>query len=217
MSDQNIMTRYVPIVRFLSKALGPNCEVVLHDFTDVNQSVIAIENNEISGRCIGSPPTNLLLELLKRGENEPELEFICNYRGSAANGKDVKGSTLIIRNGKGTPIGALCINLDVSNLIHLRDALDRMIHTTDKELDQDKHQAFENLNQSIHELTSQAMAKLIQNQSIPPERLSTEEKKNIVSQLNDKGLFLLKGAVNEVAKTLKTSEPTIYRYLSKLK
>ncbi|MEA4960594.1 MAG: helix-turn-helix domain-containing protein [Lutispora sp.] len=37
----------------------------------------------------------------------------------------------------------------------------------------------------------------------------------IVKQLESQGVFLLKGPVQEVAKHLKTSETTIYRYLNK--
>jgi len=35
-----------------------------------------------------------------------------------------------------------------------------------------------------------------------------------VDILNQKGIFMLKGAVSEVAKQLHCSEPSIYRYLN---
>ena len=38
----------------------------------------------------------------------------------------------------------------------------------------------------------------------------------IVKELQKQGIFLLKGAVKEVAKALNTSEPSIYRYLQNL-
>ena len=43
--------------------------------------------------------------------------------------------------------------------------------------------------------------------------MTTEEKKEIVEELNAKGVFLLKGTVAEVAQRLDVSEQTIYRYL----
>ncbi|MEA4960599.1 helix-turn-helix domain-containing protein [Lutispora sp.] len=51
--------------------------------------------------------------------------------------------------------------------------------------------------------------------NVPPERMSPEEKMEIVKQLESQGVFLLKGSVQEVAKHLKASDATIYRYLSK--
>ena len=41
----------------------------------------------------------------------------------------------------------------------------------------------------------------------------TVEKKEVVDALNDRGVFLLKGVVSEVASRLDVSEQTIYRYL----
>jgi predicted transcriptional regulator YheO len=52
---------------------------------------------------------------------------------------------------------------------------------------------------------------------IPPERLSSQEKIEVVRELNELGVFLLKGGVSQVAASLSISEPTVYRYLQKLK
>jgi predicted transcriptional regulator YheO len=43
--------------------------------------------------------------------------------------------------------------------------------------------------------------------------MTPEEKKELVDALNDRGVFLLKGVVSEVADRLEVSEQTIYRYL----
>ena len=42
------------------------------------------------------------------------------------------------------------------------------------------------------------------------------EKITVIQTLYDKGVFLIKGAVPEVAQALFCSEATVYRYLSKL-
>lgn len=55
-----------PLIKGIAKALGPNCEVVLHDLYDVEHSLVAIENNHITGRKIGDPSTNLGLEVLRK-------------------------------------------------------------------------------------------------------------------------------------------------------
>ncbi|EKA1241440.1 helix-turn-helix domain-containing protein, partial [Salmonella enterica] len=47
--------------------------------------------------------------------------------------------------------------------------------------------------------------------------LNAENKSHIISLLNDEGVFLLKGAVTKVAKKLNISEPTVYKYIQKLK
>ena len=52
---------------------------------------------------------------------------------------------------------------------------------------------------------------------LPPDRLTMDEKIRIVDDLQQAGIFYMKGAVSEVAAQLGSSEATIYRYLSKLK
>ena len=51
---------------------------------------------------------------------------------------------------------------------------------------------------------------------ISPARLKQEERMTVIHTLQEKGVFLIKGAVPEVAQALSCSEATIYRYLSKL-
>ena len=51
---------------------------------------------------------------------------------------------------------------------------------------------------------------------VPVERLTQDEKMEIMAALNRKGVFLLKGSVSYVAKELHSSEASIYRYLGKL-
>ena len=54
------------------------------------------------------------------------------------------------------------------------------------------------------------------NYPVPVERLTQDEKMEIMATLNRKGVFLLKGSVSYVAKELHSSEASIYRYLGKL-
>ena len=51
---------------------------------------------------------------------------------------------------------------------------------------------------------------------VEPTRLSYQEKMEVVRTLDEKGIFLVKGAIAELAAALKTTETSIYRYLSKL-
>ena len=62
--NNTILEQYKILVDFLGKALGPDYEVVLQDLTDRKNAIIAIANNHISGRQIGSPLTNTALQLL---------------------------------------------------------------------------------------------------------------------------------------------------------
>ncbi len=47
--------------------------------------------------------------------------------------------------------------------------------------------------------------------------LSTNDKKNIINELNEEGIFLWKGTIPKTARFLNISESTVYRYLGELK
>ena len=66
MDYNNVLKTYIPLVDFIAGIVGPNCEVVLHDLSNVDESIVAIRNNHISGRKVGGPLTNLGLKLLKK-------------------------------------------------------------------------------------------------------------------------------------------------------
>ena len=55
----HILQAYADLVPFLATALGDNVEIALHDLTRPNAPIIAIANNEMSGRVIGDSITNL--------------------------------------------------------------------------------------------------------------------------------------------------------------
>ncbi|EBL8544333.1 DNA-binding protein, partial [Salmonella enterica] len=70
---------------------------------------------------------------------------------------------------------------------------------------------------TIPEMVDLKINNVINIGNINPESLNAENKSHIISLLNDEGVFLLKGAVTKVAKKLNISEPTVYKYIQKLK
>jgi predicted transcriptional regulator YheO len=51
---------------------------------------------------------------------------------------------------------------------------------------------------------------------VPSDRLNQTEKMDIVRRLEEKGAFMVKGAVGKVAKRLSMSDASMYRYLSRI-
>ena len=69
---------------------------------------------------------------------------------------------------------------------------------------------------SVEGIVSTTIRKELDKYKVPPDRLSQQEKIEIVRCLDQQGIFLVKGAIVEVAKILLTTETSIYRYLNKL-
>ena len=77
-----IIASYIPLVSFLGEVVGRNTEVVLHDLADIDASVVAIVNGEVSGRTIGSPATDLVLRELEEDSGE-QVPYRVRYTARA--------------------------------------------------------------------------------------------------------------------------------------
>ena len=67
MSNYASLERYIPLVEFMGKICGKSYEIILHDVSTPERSVIAACNEHLSGRRVGDPMTELAKELLRTG------------------------------------------------------------------------------------------------------------------------------------------------------
>lgn len=208
-----LLKKYLSLVDFLADILGKDAEVVLHDLTDISKSVVAIRNGYISGRKVGAPATNLVIKILN-DVRYSDQDYLVNYKGVSINGETLKSSTYFIRDNKRKLIGMLCVNIDIKKMVAFRDHFDSFLHFLQEEKDEPTTEKFTH---SIDELTFDSIENEIERTGIPPERMSKDEKLLIVKKLNESGVFILKGAVNQTASRLKVSEATLYRYISTIK
>lgn len=212
--EDKLLDKYKILAKFLADVLGEHCEIVIHDVNDYENSIVAIENSHISGRKVGDSVTDLALNVLK-DEEKLESDYLANYIGKTYDGKKLRSSTYFIRNDNEKVIGMLCINIDLSRFIEARDLLNTMIGKKDSTKENEKEENFiENFTSSIEELIDSIIENSVESSSIPPNRMTAEEKKEITKKLDKRGVFLLKNSVSKVAKKLQTSEATIYRYLN---
>ena len=221
----SLAQKYIPLVEFLAQALGENFEVVLHDVSVPDSSIIAIGNSHISKRQVGGPVTDLALKIVKAGLKDNQ-DFICNYNGRLGNGNITRSSTYFIKNESGEIEGALCINMNISPLLDAQEYIRSLIGHTTAPVQHNTHcnnnletavEVFENLHETIDDVIHAIIDKVLSEFPVTPERMSAEEKIEAVKKLNEHGLFLLKGGLAAVAISMNVSEATIYRYLNKVK
>lgn len=211
--ESGVLDKYKVLVEFLAEVLGDNCEVVLHDAEDFENSIIAIANGHVSGRKVGDSLTDLALNILKDQE-KLENDYLTNYTGKTFGGKKLRSSTYFIKKNDEVR-GMLCINIDVSKYVEARDLLDSFIGSNPNLEEKDNCEDFsEQFTSSIEELIDSIIENSIGDSEVHPKRMTADEKKEITKRLEDKGVFLLKNSVSKVAGKLYTSEATIYRYLN---
>ncbi|MDN3954927.1 helix-turn-helix transcriptional regulator [Sporolactobacillus laevolacticus] len=209
------MHRYKKLVSFLGDVMGEDAEIILHDVRDLENSVIAVSETNLSGRKIGSPVTNLILKMLIEGKKSNK-SFITNFEGEAQDGTVLRSSTYFIRDENDEIIGMLCININFKKMEEAIRYLSDFVGV-DLRSDGKEESNIDHLSPSIEDIAISSIKEIVSSMNVPSERMSQQEKLEVVNKLNDNGIFLLKGIVGIVAKELKTSEATIYRYLSKMK
>ncbi len=218
-----MVTQYSALVSFLGEVLGPDYEIALYDLSGKSASIVAIAHGDISGRTIGAPPTTKALEMLAERKYE-RTEYVVNYSGLSEDGKTLRSSSFFIKDADGKPVGMLCVNFDdnrysdiaakVLRLCHPDEFVERTIATIHLPSEgTDESERFPN---SMAAVTESVIGEAVATKGVAVERLTQEEKMEIIGVLRRKGVFLLKGAVSHVAAVLKSSEASIYRYLSKM-
>ncbi|MCI6640430.1 MAG: PAS domain-containing protein [Pygmaiobacter massiliensis] len=220
--NSDMLRRYRALVEFLGSALGPDYEIALHDLSCAKPAIVAIANGHVSGRTVGAPLTNVAMQIIADRSYETE-NCKLNYRGVSAAGHALRCSTFFIKDDKGRLAGLLCINFDDSRYQELASRVLGLAHPEQMAqtpfaappANDSAAEPTETFFNSIAAATEDALSSVL-DRSVPPQRLTQEEKMEIVGVLEQRGIFLLKGAVNEVAQQLACSPASIYRYLSKL-
>lgn len=221
-ANRAILAKYFPIASFIAAIIGPKCEVVIHDVNDLEHSIIFIENAHNSGRQVGDGSTDLVLKLIQ-DKRYQHTDYIANYQAKGPKGQSYRSSTFFIKDEQGTLIGLMCLNMDITHLDIAANWIQDLLHgggalmASPQQQQQDSKPATEYLQGNVDDMLSHIIESVVSQSEIPLDRLSPAEKMELVKQLHDQGVFLLKGGVMQVAKAFNLSEPTIYRYLHKIK
>ena len=160
-------------------------------------------------------------------------DFLCHYKAQTKENKLLNGSTFFIKKGDKL-VGILCINHDTSEIqkaVHkiieienlsgfgeitasLMSDLGDSSNFGESPQPQNTQISIENLSHNIEDILAQSIDLNYLKSGFA---LSATQKNDIIKNLYQKGIFNIKGSLYIVAKLLKISEPSVYRYLNKLK
>jgi len=213
-----LLANFIPAVKAIAKTFGPDCEVLIHDVNNLENSIIAIENGHVTGRKVGSPMTDLGLYFLK-SDLFKDTEFIANYQTESKDGKKLKSTSIFIRDNKKKIVGFLCINYALDHLTEIRRKIDDFCainKDADKNIfnNEEKEEIFTD---NLDDLLERVFIKAREKVGKPIEKMQKDDKLEIVRYLQKKGVFLVKGNIDKIANKLNVSRYTVYNYLSEIK
>lgn len=220
------LRKYLPILDFLSIILGEDTEVLMHEICydcDGYEASIVYIKNSISGRKVGAPGTDLLLQIIKSKQYK-QKDFLANYTSKSMNGKLLNSSSFFIKDENEKLIGMICVNTDKSKYIELEKTLQSSLISIQQFLNQDinvelsdDNTVNENLYLTAENSIEQAVIETVGRLGKTNVNFTKIQKLEIVEKLYNKGFFELKDSIGRLAKFFNMSEVSIYKYLQEIK
>lgn len=212
------------IVQTLGSALPSSVEIVLHDLARVPNSIVGVSGN-VTNRAIGDPATDVLLQAIVSGH----ADSMVGYQTRLPDGRELRSSTLIVRDSSGRQIAAVCVNADVTAWLQMRDLVTRVLQplsaatsmppsTSTAPADTLPAEAAdgERFPKDVDELAAHLLSAAVTDIGVPVKLMKKEHKIAVVAQLRQRGMFLLRDAVEMVAAHLHVTRFTIYNYLNEI-
>ena len=190
--------------------LGDRYEVILHDLSHVESSIVGIEGS-ITHRKIGGPATNYLIQLLR--EYGDEAKDSINYKNVMPYGRVLRSSTIFIRDNDGKIIGSLCINQDLTDFMVANRLLERLVEFKNEEHEVPKEMFAQDISEVMESMVGSELALV----NKPVAYMQKEDKLALVDDLEHKGIFDVKGSVEYVAECLGVTNFTVYNYLKEIR
>jgi predicted transcriptional regulator YheO len=188
----------------VASLLGKWCEVVIHDTSDLEHSIIWVQG-DITGRRVGGMLSDVGLEMLHRGEAGPL--FI--YTTQTEDGKTLKSASMWLRDSDGKICGALCLNLDVTPILLLHEFAGEL--APEESLAMSEHHVTD-----LSDLIDILVAQCEHQMSTPATEMSKDHRIEVVRILDERGAFQVRNSVVEVANRLGVTRKTIYNYLREI-
>lgn len=203
---------YIPLADMISESFGNKCEVVIHDLSTPQNSVVYVSNGYITDRRIGQSFDHLIKDVLL--SKDFKNDYKANYTFQLKNGKNIKSSTSLIRDENDVVIGAFCMNFEIDEFIKMQSFLNIFLSeniNVSKELDVPTIDSFDNVSEIIDNLIDNTIG------DIDVTGMRRSDNIELLTFMYDKGIFLTKGSIDKVANKLQVSPVTIYSYLDEIK
>lgn len=204
----------IPIVKTIAATFGKNCEVVLHDISGPQKSIVAIENGHVTGRKINDPITDLaLLSLRQSGFGNQREDKLINYKTQTKDGKILKSSSVFIKDKNNKIVGCLCINYDMEGYLMFKNLTDEFCSMSDLREKKEKETFASDVDEILDKIISEAINEI----GKPTSLMQKADNIRVVEIVDEVGGFMIKGSIDQLAYKLNVSRYTIYNYLEELK
>lgn len=222
---ERLIAVFTQLVEPIGQSLPSSSEVVLHDLSLLPNSIVAIYG-DVTGRRVGDPATDLLLEKVSDTSGDNAVGYV----STLPDGRNIRSSTMIIRDVSGLAVAALCINTDLSLWTSVQGVVDMMLGNAMAPTGVDAeppphprargklatHESPEVFARNVDELAAHLIHGAVDKVGVPVDLMHKRHKIEVVRDLKARGMFLLRDAVDMIAASLGVTRFTIYNYLNEI-
>ncbi len=209
--DEDFLAHYDRLAETIADLIGPHCEVVIHSFKSLENSVVKIVNGHHTGRQIGAPITDIGLKVFRQFD-ETGVMTPKSYFTKSKDGSLLKSTSCILTGDNNNAIGMFCVNI---NLSHPFPEIMKTLMPGPMELINLK--SCENFSSSSSDIIEQALNSAILDVDNNDKISAKGRKKAITKILFDSGIFEFKEATVIVADHLHITRHAIYKYIREFK
>ena len=202
------------LIRFLEglqKFLGENSEILIHDYRKgYDHTIVYALNAALSGRDVGGSPKGGMITQFGK-DIEPMKESLQTFSNGQKD-QFYKSFTTLIPDENGKIIGAVCVNLDVSDFLNAQRALHAFVQypmTHHAPMSDKDALATKNVDDILQYYMNQAELLV----GKPMGLMNKAEKIRALDYLDQKGVFKISKTSVLLCETLKVSKYTLYNYL----
>ena len=198
--QQLLLSQIKQVAEGLAQTFAPFTEVVVHDLLDPEHAVLAIHNN-LSGREVGQPATELGLARIM---DPAYAQIIANYPNQLSDGRQVKSTSIGIKDSKGNYVAALCMNVDLTLFRGFQNMLSKFTAV------EGSTPARETLDPASADLIRARIDEFAARVASTPRSLKPEERRSLLKELKAAGLLEVRRAMDTIAVHLGVSRATVY-------
>lgn len=202
--DEEILATFDNVVTAIANTFGEHTEVVLHSLDIRHPSIIKIVNGHVTGRTVGAPITNFVLDKLARKEDLSQPYFTKSPKG-----RNLRSTTTILRNPQGEAIGTLCVNIDLD--APFQEVIQPFVLPTIEP--QEKKTNIEIFANSPEDMLTITIENTYQEITLDKAISAGKKARALVHKLANLGVFNFKNSPQLVAQITGISTHTIYRHL----
>ena len=210
MNDE--LKKYSRLVPFFAEALGNLFEINLFDMTDPDYPIVASAN----GNGDVQERIREFLSEIADSKIVRNRKYIANRPLEINFERLLKTSVYFIKDEQEKLLGALCISVQCNFFMKMSQFAMNMLQFNMEDLDDDSFDG-EDLSASAKEPSLDSITEFVKEYGVEPERITQNERLEIICDLYDMGVYNLKGAVAKTAEALQVSEQSVYRYITKIK